>query len=463
MAMPDTPQIQACEIGKPFYPRNEDFNSFVSEWCRAEGITSSGCIPILHDGKVIATLNLASHTWEEFPQATRLAVETIAAQIGGCLARVQAEELLREGESRYRLIAENASDVVWSARSNLPEDTGMLAHADPKTQVEALLRGWRFEYLSPSLEKVLGYSVAESMSDTPATRMDPAWHPAVAKILLDNLVERAPSQTFEFPMLAKDGSRRWCEVTVNILPTAPGEPLPLMGILRDITARHEAQEAVLQEQQLLRRLIDLQERERRYLSCEIHDGFTQQITGALFHLEAFNRLRETDGPLAERNLDQAIAMLRRSIDETRRLISSLRPPILDEMGILSAVEYLVCENRERTGIEIMFQHDLTAIRLAFPLENNVFRIVQEALTNACRHSGSEFIRVELKETGERLHVAVFDEGVGFDPAAVSEDGFGLRGIRERARLFGGNVEIRTAPGEGCLIRVDLPLVVAAGE
>jgi len=345
----------------------------------------------------------------------------------------------------------------------LPEDTGMLADADPKTQVETLLRGWRFEYISPSLEKVLGYSAEASMSDTPATRMDPAWHPVVAKILLANLVERAASQTFEFPMLAKDGAAHWCEVTVNLVPTPPGEPLRMMGILRDITARHEAREALLQEQQLLRRLIDLQERERRYLAYEIHDGFTQQITGALFHLEAFGRLRETDRPLAKKNLDQATAMLRHSIDETRRLISGLRPPILDELGILSAVEYLVCEHRARTGVEIVFQSNLQATRLAFPLENNVFRIVQEALTNACRHSGSEFIRVELKVAGERLHIAVFDEGVGFDPAAVPEERFGLCSIRERTRLFGGNVEIRTAPGEGCLIRVDLPLVVAAGE
>ena len=142
-------------------------------------------------------------------------------------------------------------------------------------------------------------------------------------------------------------------------------------------------------------------------------------------------------------------MLRRSIDETRRLISGLRPPILDESGILAAVEYLICEHRERSGIDIMFKHNLQAVRLAPPLEIAVFRIVQESLTNACRHSGSDFIRVELNESGDRLQIVVFDEGVGFDPAAVPDDRFGLRSSRT-APACSAAKPIESAPGEGCL-------------
>jgi len=133
------------------------------------------------------------------------------------------------------------------------------------------------------------------------------------------------------------------------------------------------------------------------------------------------------------------------------------------VGILAAVEYLICENRQRSGIDIMFKHNLRAIQLAPPLECAVFRIVQESLINACRHSGGDFIRVELQESDDRLQIVVFDEGVGFDPAAVPEDRFGLRSIRERARLLGGKAEFQSAPGEGCRIIIELPLVPAAGE
>jgi signal transduction histidine kinase len=172
-------------------------------------------------------------------------------------------------------------------------------------------------------------------------------------------------------------------------------------------------------------------------------------------------LREADRLQAEKDLDQSAALLSRSIDETRRLISGLRPPILDESGILAAVEYLICEYRERSGVDIMLRHDLRGSRFAPPLENAVFRIVQESLTNATRHSRSDFIRVELSEIEDRLQIVIFDEGVGFDPAAVPENRFGLRSIRERTRLLEGRVEIDSAPGAGCSIRVELPLVPAA--
>jgi signal transduction histidine kinase len=143
------------------------------------------------------------------------------------------------------------------------------------------------------------------------------------------------------------------------------------------------------------------------------------------------------------------------------LISGLRPPILDEAGIIAAVEYLICENRARSNIDVMFVHNLEAVRLAPPLESAVFRIIQESLTNAARHSQSDFIRVELNGSDDLLEIVVFDEGVGFELASVPDGRFGLRGMRERARLLGGNVEIETSPGDGCRIRVELPLIPAA--
>jgi PAS domain S-box-containing protein len=501
-------------------------------------------------------------------------------------SRKRAEESLRESERRYRLIAENVDDVVWSAQWTPPDLAGGTPMArESLAFVQSALAGWKFEYISPSVERLFGFTVEECMDETPHYRPVPELFPTAALGVLRGLVaHRARDlfrQTFELPLFAKDGSQKWCEITVTVLPTEPDEPLQLLGILRDITERHQAEEAlqksefqfrtlfenlpdvveiidydgtihfvnhgsdelttetlrggdilsfvtepseeqcraqfekalatntvqtidvrtvtgrywhcrlvpmtgrgltnramvictettaekkaaeaIRNEQALLLQMIDLQERERRYLSYEIHDGFAQQITGALFHLEAFMRLRESDAALAEKNLSQSAEMLRRSIDETRRLISGLRPPILDEAGILAAVEYLICENRERSGIDIMFRQNLKASRLAAPLESAVFRIIQESLANACRHSGSDFIRVELCEEENWLRVAVFDEGVGFDPANVPSDRFGLRSIRERARLLGGTAEIRTAPDDGCLVSVKLPLVLKAGE
>jgi PAS domain S-box-containing protein len=491
-------------------------------------------------------------------------------------ARKQAEESLRESESRYRLITDNVDDVVWSARWTPPEN---LSSFDPRALLESAIQGWRFEFISPSVERLFGFTVEECLADMPQYRRVPETFPEIVEDVLNELFGHgggAVRRTFEIPLYTKTGTQRWCEITLTILPAEPDQSFRAIGILRDITARREIREALrkseaqfrglfrnmpdlvllvdhtgairyvnhhtptvppetllggnafnfvqaayrerakatfdralatkeaqnveavsifgtywlfrivpmylegvldhvmaictdvtaerkaaqelLKEQQLLRQMIDLQERERRFLSYEIHDGFAQQITGALFHIEAFQRLRKDEPEQAEKNLEQSASLLSRSIDETRRLISGLRPPILDESGILAAVEYLVCEYRGRSEADIMFRHELRGTRFAPPLESAIFRIVQEGLTNATRHSRSDFVRVELNELDDRLQIVIFDEGVGFDPKAVPENRFGLRSIRERTRLLGGKLEIESSPGEGCTIRVELPFV-----
>jgi signal transduction histidine kinase len=149
--------------------------------------------------------------------------------------------------------------------------------------------------------------------------------------------------------------------------------------------------------------------------------------------------------------------------ETRRLIGGLRPPVLDESGVVAAIENLVYEAREPGGPKIEFASDVQFDRLEPTLENAVFRIVQECLTNACRYSKSERIVVCLGQKNGHLCIEVRDWGAGFDPRAVRGPHYGLRGIRERARLLGGRAVIRSAPGKGTRVLVELPLVGPASE
>lgn len=233
-------------------------------------------------------------------------------------------------------------------------------------------------------------------------------------------------------------------------------------ICTDITAERSAAEAVKKEQRLLRQLLELHERERQLAAYEIHDGFAQQLTGAMYRLEAFRENRERDPEQAWKMFDSAARLLGRAIEETRRLISGLRPPILDEEGVVEAIRYLVVECRQHGGPEIEFVHDVSFTRLAPPLESAVFRIIQESLQNACRHSRSQKIRVSLIQRDDRLRIEVQDWGAGFDLNAVAEQHFGLQGIRERARLLGGKVIIQSAPNEGTLISAELPVVGVPG-
>lgn len=235
--------------------------------------------------------------------------------------------------------------------------------------------------------------------------------------------------------------------------------LKIVGeLFANVLDRQQTDQELQREKQYLRELLDLQERERKLVAYEIHDGLAQKLAGALLRLQSISPV--PDGPF-KKNYDlfqSGLDLLAQSMDETRRLISGLRPPILDESGIVAAVDYLVCEQLQQFNTEIVFKHRLSCDRLAPLLETALFRIIQEALTNACRHSRTKKICVSLNEEKSRIRLIVQDWGIGFDPKNVPCDRYGLRGINERVRLLGGQVNIESLPDRGTCITVVLPFI-----
>ena len=375
---------------------------------------------------------------------------------------------LREKEDRYRLIADNVTDVIFTTRlADIVEPAMLAAANDPADLADVVLGDrWRFTYVSPSVQRLTGYS-AEEMATLPLRRLLTPESFAYVRNLLrvefsylgGGTAELPPRRTFEVEIVAKDGPRRWCEVAITFLRSDTEGHVGTVGVVRDITERREATEAVQKEQALLRRLLDLHERERQLAAYEIHDGFTQHLAGALLLLQGFRENFSRSPVEAWKTFDTAAKWIAQAIDDARRLISGLRPPILDEAGIVDAVDYLVCENQCDDGPKIEFAHNVAFDRLAPPLETAIFRIVQESLRNACRHSRSARISVELVQRDQTVCFEVRDWGVGFDPSRAAEQRFGLEGIRERVRLLGGRIAIESAPGEGTRIGVELPIVV----
>jgi signal transduction histidine kinase len=156
-------------------------------------------------------------------------------------------------------------------------------------------------------------------------------------------------------------------------------------------------------------------------------------------------------------------MLQQAHFEARRLIAGVRPPILDESGVVEAIAHLVNELRRRKEPDIEFLNLVQFNRLVPVLENAMYRICQEALTNACQHSKSETVRVRLVQKNDRVRIVIRDWGIGFDPKAVLQSRFGLEGIQQRARLLGGSCSIRSKLGKGTRITVTLPVVLRDEE
>lgn len=236
-----------------------------------------------------------------------------------------------------------------------------------------------------------------------------------------------------------------------------GKPVYVAGIVTDITERKRVDEALQKEKRTLKHLLQSSDHERQLIAYDIHDGLAQQLAGAIMRFDTYHHLDGSGSKEAAKTFDSAMAMLRQGHFEARRLISGVRPPILDESGVVDAIAHLVNEQCRTKGPEIDFFNSVTFDRLTPSLENAIYRIAQEAILNACKHSGSETVRVDVVQEDDRLRVSVQDWGRGFDIAAIEADRFGLDGIRERARLLGGSCSIQSTPGKGTHVTVEVPM------
>ena len=278
-----------------------------------------------------------------------------------------------------------------------------------------------------------------------------------ATLRVNDLAVLKSKQALEFEESTVGGGEPRTFLSVRFpLCDANGEPYAVCGISTDITERKRAEEALRAEQRFMRQLIHAHERDRQLMAYEIHDGLVQYMSAALMHLEGLGDKREKLSPKARDTLELASHLLRRSIDEGRRVMSGLRPPILDEAGIVLAIAYLVAE-RSQGDLKINFSHRVSFDRLEPLLEATIFRIVQEALTNTERHSGAKRAEVKLAERNGRILLEVCDSGNGFDAARPGKEGFGLEGIRKRASLVGGSAKIESRAGAGTRVSIDLPL------
>ena len=226
----------------------------------------------------------------------------------------------------------------------------------------------------------------------------------------------------------------------------------------EFVEKAKVEEALRDKQRHLLQVIEICERDQRLLAYEIHDGFVQPATAALMNLHASLSAYSSDPELALANVARGVQLLQESIAEVRWLVSGMRPVVLEDMGLVAAVDKLVEETEGRTGVAIAWTHQVAFGRLAPPLEMSIFRVIQEALRNAVRHGRAERIEVTLSQVDKTIVVRVKDWGCGFDMSLKKPGHFGLESMRERARLFGGAARIESAPGAGTCVTAEFPLI-----
>jgi PAS domain S-box-containing protein len=240
--------------------------------------------------------------------------------------------------------------------------------------------------------------------------------------------------------------RRFTSEGLELLLVVADRVAPAIEGARLMETLHAAQE---RSEALSRRLVQLQETERASIAGELHDEVGQLLTGLGLMIKAGE-------PAFSR--DQMTEVVVELIGRVRDLSMSLRPPMLDSLGLVPALVWQVGRFQAQTGIAVDLRHLGLDRRFPPDIEIAVFRIVQEALTNVARHAQVQRAKVEVAAEGGRLRVGVEDEGCGFDlETALLARSSGLAGMRERCRLVGGRLTIRAAAGNGTRVQADLPL------
>jgi two-component system sensor histidine kinase UhpB len=230
---------------------------------------------------------------------------------------------------------------------------------------------------------------------------------------------------------------------------------------------------------LARAVWNVQEEERRRLARELHDGIGQTLTALKNHLDHLAGKAAAAGSRFTEDLAAAAEMAGGAVHDTRELSRLLRPPVLDDLGLVPALSWLArtLEKRTGLGIELTFAGELAAgagaeaerpepERLEPEVETVIFRVVQEALTNTLKHSGARRAEVTVSADRAAVSVRIADPGAGFDPDATLDgapaSGVGLAGMRDRVELFGGRLTLLSAPGQGTEILLTVPRVPPAG-
>jgi two-component system, NarL family, sensor histidine kinase UhpB len=351
-------------------------------------------------------------------------------------ARKETERALRESEKRFRATFEQAAVGI--------------AHVGPDG---------RWLRVNQKLCDIVGYTRDELLSRT----FQDITHPddlgadlAQVRQVLDGQID---TYTMEKRYLRKDGSEVWNALTVALVRDDTGKPDYFISVVVDTTERKRAEESLRISREELRRLSahvqQIREEEMARIARELHDDFGQQLTALKM---AVALVEQKKSAFTRDDLHGIYALIDQLIGSVRLIAANLRPAMLDDLGLIPAIDWLTNEFSARYNVRVIRHIDVQALTFNRESRIEVFRIVQEALTNVARHSGATEVVLDIARCDPHCIVRIADNGRGAGRTAhPGRQSFGLLGMRERAALLGGDIQIRTSPGSGFVLTVTLPL------
>ncbi len=356
--------------------------------------------------------------------------------------RKRAEAALRESEERYRELFENAKDATY-------------VHD---------LSG-RYTSVNRAAEKLSGYTRAEILGKSFFHFVPPEQIANISEHLCRKLADEGET-SYEAEVIRKDGRRISIEVNSHLI-FENGVAVAVQGTARDITERKAAEEKLKATSEQLRalsaRLQSAREEEGTRIAREIHDELGSVMTSLKWDLEGTERILAS--PMDPSQLAALRERLRAlmnlsdlAISSIRRISSELRPSVLDDLGLAAAIEWQAQQFQARTGIICDCDCSLENVELGEEQATAVFRILQEALTNVLRHAQATRVDIKINKDNRSFTLSISDNGKGITESEKSEQqSLGILGMRERAHLIGGEIDIKGVEGKGTVVIVRVPI------
>jgi len=350
--------------------------------------------------------------------------------------RKRVEETLHESEQKYKTLT--ASSL-----------TGVFIHQDGK-----------FVFVNDRFGILHGYKHGELLGKEHLTLVHPDDREIVKQRASQRLKGEAVPERYEIRRVKKDGKTIWCEMMATRIQYR-GRPA-IMGNIIDITDRKNAEEALRSSREHLRNLADhlqsVRETERTSIAHEIHDELAQALTALKMDISWLSKKLPEDQKTLLEKTKAMTKLTDMTIKTVKKISTELRPGLLDDLGLVAAIEWQTEDFQKRTGIICKLTVDPEDIVVEDKRSTALFRIFQETLTNIARHAKATRVTISLKEKDDKVALRVKDNGKGITKEQISDSkSFGLMGIRERVHPWGGKVKITGKPGEGTTVVVSIPI------
>ena len=406
------------------------------------GIQTQLIVPMIVKGRIRGVLCVAMRRPRHFPVEDMELLTAIGTQIATAIENAllyEKERLVAQqlaiSERNYRQLFENASDAIW-----VHDMEGNITAANE------------------AAAKLVSYSTEELLTMN-VKRFIPEESVSLAEQIRRKLLQKETvEQPYEQCLIRRDGTEAILKLTTSLV-TEDGKPVGFQHIARDVTKEQRMQDSL---RYYLSQITKVQEEERKRIARDLHDDASQVLYALSRQVDNFTR----DNTDLTANTASFLKELRQQLNNTlegiRRFTQELRPPMLDDLGLLATLRWQVGEFERRSGTKASLLAVGDERRFSAEAELLTFRIVQEALRNVERHAQASEVEIEIKFGAGKTIISVIDNGKGFDLEGSLADlpragKLGLAGMEERAHLLSGNMKIVSQPGKGTRVMIELPI------